>query len=331
MKKEINANDDTIVNNVILNPWDKSNLGKELFEKVKSGFEINAELSYECFWEEENMKYYLLCPTPIKVPEDQFVDYFHFAYSMIYGYLKIDDGFRKYKFYADESTILQILENIFLYADRDRHENDFYAEVCQYAECLIKYEIVGHFKKEHNIENGFCCPECTYRLDQYSFSSILNSNPEINDFDEVESINCPFCGEEIPLNVQNKDMLHSYETIYRFHCFSKQILGDEFQIKFIAILLFNKNESGFLKNLELEKISDPLCLELFGISKSEFDRIWCFFRINIHNHVYDAVKNFIFYEDDSAHAKYIESKKVEAIRYMRRKKLKRIDEIRRNQ
>jgi hypothetical protein len=319
MKKEINANDDTIVNNVILNPWDKSNLGKELFEKVKSGFEIYAGLSYECFWEEENMKYYLLCPTPIKVPEDEFVAYFHFAYSMIFGYFQIDDGFRKYKFYANESTFLQILENIFLYGDRDRHENDFYAEVCQYAECLIKYEIVDHFKKEHNIKNGFCCPECECRLDENSFSAIVESNPGIESFIEEKFINCPICGSKIPLNKQKQDMLHSYETIYRFHCFSEQILDNEFQLKFIANLLFNKNESGFLKNLELEKISDPLCQELFGISKSEFDRIWCLFRINIHNHVYYAVKNFIFYEDDRNHAEYIESKRAEALRYMRRK------------
>lgn len=320
----------TTNNATICNPWDEFSIAKKLFQQVKSAFENHTSLNENWFWEEKNMKFYLLGPTSINRKENYLAKNFHHAFSMIFGYFVIDDGIRRNKFYADENTFLEILENLYLFKDRESHEQDFYAEMCQYAKCLIDYKIVDHFKKEYKIENGFCCKECKCRMDENSFSAILESNPGIKNSIEEKYIYCPMCGEEIPIDENIKDKLRSYQTIYKYHCFSKQQFGKEFQLKFIANLLFNKEQSEFLKNLEIKKISDPLCRELFGISINEFNRFWCFFRIDIQNQIYHAVDKFIYYEDDPAHSEYIESHRNEALRYMRRKKIKSIAETQSN-
>lgn len=319
-------NNTMTANNASINPWDESDLAKELFEQVKSGFETNTDLTEECLWEEDDMKFYILCPTAIKTPENHFVDNFHYAYSMIFGYFLIDDGDRKYKFYGDENTLLQILDNSYLYHNRERHEQDFYHEIYQQANSLIKYKIVDHFKKAYKIENGFCCKECKCRLDENSFSAIIESNPGIINFMEEKYINCPCCGAAIEIDENIKDKLRSYETIYKYRLFSEILLGEEFEVKYIANLLFDEKHSKVLKNLEIEKINDPLCQELFGISKSDFNRFWYFFRTDISIHLCSAVKEFYFYDIDQEDADYIESKRGEALKYMRRKKIKRINE-----
>lgn len=316
----------TADNATIVNPWDESSLAKELFEQVKSGFETNTDLTEECFWEGNNMKFYILCPRAIKASENHFFDNFHYAYSMIFGYFLIDDGIRKYKFYSNEKTFLEILGNMFFSENMDKVQEEFYVEICHQAKCLVKYKIVEHFKKECNIENGFCCKECKCKLDENSFSAIIESNPEIINFMEEKYINCPNCSTAIEIDENIKDKLRSFETIYKYRLFSEQLLGEEFEIKYIANLMFDKKYSKVPKKLNLKKINDPLFQELFGISKSDFNRVWYFFRKDISNHVGCALTEFYFYETDQKYKDFIESKRGEALKFMRRKKIKRINE-----
>lgn len=315
--KLITANTATTVN-----PWDESSHAKELFEEVKSGFENYADLGEECFKIIDNMNFYLVCPTSVQ--EKYGYRLSHFAYSMIFGHFIIDDGIRKYKFYTDENTFVQILEDMYLFSANDKYDREYFAEKCSIVSSMVEYKIVDHFKNEFNIKNGFCCKDCTCRMDENSFSTILNSNPGIIDFTKENFINCPICGSEIQLDENNKDKLRSYQTLYNYHCFSKQQFGEEFQLKFIANLLYNKSQSKILKDFEINKINDPLCRELFGISKNELNSFWYFFRINIDNKIYDAVDKFLYYEEVPEHSEYIELHRSEALKYWRQKKLKHI-------
>jgi len=303
----------------------------EFFNAVNNRFANNKDFKEQLIYTHDSLNFYIIYPISLEGARESKYFCQLFAYSLILGYFIIKDKGRKYKFYGSPDTLYQIIENFYrvsfpyLFPD-----DDDAIELLYNIRDMIDLNIIDYSQKQNNIESGFCCQGCHCRMDENSFSAIVDSNPSIENFIEARFINCPMCGSEIPLNKKIKDMLCSYEIIYKYHCFLKQELDNEFQLKFIHNLLFNKEESGFLKNLELEKISDPLCRELFGISKVEFERIWDFFSADIESHVYHAVDKFIFYEDIPKHAEYIESKRVEALRYMRRKKLKRMAEISKN-
>jgi hypothetical protein len=311
-----------------INPWDESSKAKELFEEVKSGFENYKDLGEECFKIIDNMNFYLVCPTSVQATHGCYIPS-HFAYSMIFGHFLIDDGIRKYKFYTDENTFVQILVNLYLFSPNNKYDREYFAENCDVASSMVEYRIVDHFKNEFNIKNVFYCKECTCRMDQDSFSTILDSNHGITDFSQEKFINCPICGSEIEIDENIKDKLRSYETLYNYHCFSKKQFGKEFQVKFMANLLYNNKESMFIKEFEFGEISDHLCQDLFSISKNELISFFHLFRIRIDNQIYDAVNKFIKYEDDPEHFKYLESHRSEALSYWRRKKLDRLAESQR--
>jgi len=310
----------------------ESEIALSIYNSINDSLANNTGFIEELIYTRGSLNFYIIYPTELKEPSDSNYLPIKLAYSLILGYFIIEESGRKFKFYGSPQTLYHIIKNIYLIGfPFIVTEDDGCAGLLYYVLIMIEFNIIDYFQRYSNIKRGFCCKGCKCRLDENSFSAIVESNPEIESFIEEKFINCPNCGSKIPMDKNKKEMLNSYEIIYKNQCFTKQGFGSEFQIKFISNLLFNKSESDFLRNLEIEKISDPLCRELFGISKSELNRLWCFFEKDIQYQVYDAVDKFIFYENIQDHADYIESKRVEALRYLRRKKLKSLAKIRRNQ
>lgn len=315
--------------------WDYRLDALSFFNNVNDGLINNKGFNEEIlYWNSDN-DLYIICPTPLEEqPKWRKLKVSDYAYSLILGYFIVKEKNRKFKFYASPETLYWILRNIHLY----KHPLKVYWDddckddrLCYYIGELIDFNIVDYFQKQNNIEIGFHCPKCKVQMDENSFSSILDSNLGINDFKDVEHLICPICGNEIPLNKKKKDMLRSYDIIYKYHRFSEKELGNEFQLLFLYNLFNNKKDSNFLREFKLENISDSLCQELFGIPINEFVNIRFFFRMQIEWKIWEKVKDFINDENDPEYAGFINSKLIEATRYVRRKKLKRLAEIRRNQ